>query len=83
MGILRRSKRVKTIDVVNVDEIRQEKYIGKYTGALTFTSFFVVGPFCIVWLFFPVDKRIVVQHSPVVVQNIIEQAPEVIEARVL
>jgi len=82
MGLLRR-KRVKTIEVANVDEIRQEKYIGKYTGALTFTSFFVVGPFCIIWLFFPVDKRIVVQQTPVVQNVIVQEAPEVIEARVL
>ena len=82
MGLLRR-KRVKTIEVANVDEIRQEKYIRKYTGALTFTSFFVVGPFCIIWLFFPVDKRIVVQQTPVVQNVIVQEAPEVIEARVL
>ena len=83
MGILR--KRVKTIDVVGVDEIHQEKYIGKYTGALTFTSFFIVGPFCLIWLFFPVDKKYVVHRTsvPVVQDVIVQEAPEVIEARVL
>lgn len=82
MGLLRR-KRVKTIEVANVDEIRQETYFGKKSTLFFVVTLVVGGPLCLIWVAFPQDKRIVVQQTPVIQNVVVQEAPEVIEARVL
>lgn len=77
MGILRR-KRVKTIDVVDVDEISQETYFGKKSTLFFVVTLLIGGPLCLVWVAFPQDKRLIIQQT---IQQV--QAPQVIEAHVV